>query len=503
VEPARSAAHDADAPPGVIETHISVLFLLGDRVYKLKKPVRFDFLDFSTRDARQEMCRREVALNRRLAPDVYLGVVDVTGEDGAALDHLVVMRRMPDERRLSTLVAARDPGVDTQLRRLARLLARFHASADRSADIARHATAPRIAAGWASNTEQLAPFADTVLDADALRAVGRRAATFVEGREALFGDRVAGGHVVDGHGDLQAADVFCLDDGPRVLDCIEFNDDFRHVDVADDVAFLAMDLERLGDPAAARRFLAWYGEFAGAAPPGPLVHLYIAYRAQVRCKVACLRWAQEDPGSDDAAAAAAEARLLLELCRGHLERATVRLVVVGGLPGTGKTTLASGLADRLGAVLVRSDEVRKELASLPPTARADAAFGEGIYGPAWTARVYDELVEEAGRYLARGESVVLDASWADVVHRARARDAAASHRAELHEVRCRVEPGVAAQRIEARRRRGGDASDATPAVASAMSALFADWPEALAVDTSPPSGQVLATVAAALGLPDA
>src|SRR5207248_5092618 len=168
--------------------------------------------------------------------------------------------------------------------------------------------------------------------------------------------RIALGAVRDGHGDLQAEDIFCLDDGPRILDCIEFDDRLRHVDVLADVAFLAMDLERLGAPEAAATFLARYREFARESYPPSLAHHYIAARAHVRCKVACLRHRQGDDGGADAA------RGLLDLTARHLEAARVRLVLVGGLPGTGKSTVAAALADATGWVVLRSDEVRKDVA---------------------------------------------------------------------------------------------------------------------------------------------
>jgi hypothetical protein len=228
---------------------------------------------------------------------------------------------------------------------------------------------------------------------DVADAVERLAHRYLDGRSRLFERRIAEGHIRDGHGDLLADDVFCLDDGPRILDCLEFDDRLRYGDVLLDVAFLAMDLECLGAPDLARRFLDWYTEFSGRPFPASLASHYVAYRAHVRAKVACLR---HDQGVEDAAD---EARCLLDLAHRHLEEAAVRLVLVGGLPGTGKSTLARGLADARGWAVLRSDEVRKELTGLPAAVPASSAWGEGLYRPEMTAATYAELLRRASAAL--------------------------------------------------------------------------------------------------------
>ena len=485
----------ATSPAQLTETHISVLVFLGDRAYKLKKPVDLGFLDFSTRERRLAACHREVELNRRLAPDVYLGVADVTDVDGSVADHLVVMRRMPPERRLATLVAEGESVVGDQLRGLARLLADFHARAERSPAIDEAATPAAVLANWEESFAQLEPFVGDLLDEDASRRVEHLVRRYLAGRAGLLERRVAEGHVCDGHGDLQAADVFCLDDGPRALDCIEFNDRFRHADVVADVAFLAMDLDRLGAPELGARFLEWYREFSGEWCPPSLVEHYVAYRAHIRAKVACLRAAQL--GGPERDGAAAEATRLLHMALRYLDQARVRLVLVGGLPGTGKSTLAEGVATATGWTVLRSDEVRKELAGLDPTSRAGAEFGEGLYDAAHTERTYAELLDRARIALAAGESVVLDASWTDARRREAARALAEATVADLDEVRCVVDPAVATTRLAERAARGTDASDATPAVAEELAARADDWPEAVVVPTDGPVSETL-TVALAL-----
>ena len=470
-------AEAGSLPATIAETHISVLVSIGDRVYKLKKPVSLGFLDFSVREKRQRACHREVVLNRRLAPDVYLGVADVVDVDGAPCDHLVVMRRMPPDRRLATLVRTGAPLGDA-LAGIARRIAAFHAAAPTSDEIAAAGRRGAVQAVWEAGFASVAPFVGPVLDPEAEGRAEALVRRYLEGRSRLFDHRIAVGAVRDGHGDLQAEDIFCLDDGPRILDCIEFDDELRHGDVLADVAFLAMDLERLGAPDAAAEFLARYREFAGETYPQSLAHHYIAARAHVRCKVACLRHGQGDEAS------AAPARGLLDLALRHLEAGRVRLVLVGGLPGTGKSTVAAALADAAGWSVLRSDEVRKEIAGVRRTAPAVEAPGEGLYRPEMTEATYGALLERATTALELGESVILDASWSSSRHRHIAREVADATSADFVELCCVAPFGVTSQRIQDRLGAGGDASDATPTVARAMAQRFDAWPTASIIDTS-------------------
>jgi len=464
---------DSSDHAAVSETHAAVLFFIGDRVYKLKKPVDLGFLDFRRRAAREVVCHREVELNRRLAPDVYLGVADVHSPSGEPCDHLVVMRRMPSGRRLSTLIRSGAPVAD-DLRRLARMLAAFHATAKREPAIAAEGTRAALLGRWDATFAQLRPFHGGVLDAAGATEVETRTHEFLAGRDPMFAERVANGHIVDGHADLIADDIFCLDDGPRVLDCLEFDDRLRYVDVLDDAAFLAMDIEHLGAGDLARRFFDWYAEFSGEPAPASLRHHFIAYRAFVRAKVGCLRHAQGDP------AAATDVAAYTDLTVRHLRAGQVRVILIGGPPATGKSTLAGHLADRLGAAVLNSDHVRKELAGLAPGASAATGYRQGIYTPEWTERTYAELIRRGCRLLERGETVVLDASWTTMRHRDAARRLATGTHSALFELRCAAEPATIAARLT---QRHGDASDADARIADALSAAAAPWPEATEIHT--------------------
>jgi predicted kinase len=239
-----------------------------------------------------------------------------------------------------------------------------------------------------------------------------------------------------------------------------------------------MDLERLGHPELAERFLAAYREHTDDNWPTSLAHHHIAYRAHVRAKVAVIRAAQ------GRTTAAADARRLLDLALRHLDAGRVRLIVVGGLPGTGKSTLAAGLGDQFGAAVLRSDEIRKELAGLAPTAPAGAAFGQGIYAPDATAKTYTTVLDRAEIALSQGESVVLDASWTDEHWRALAAAVAERTHSELVELCCSAPAPIAADRMRQRALTGTDPSDATPEIARTMGASMAAWPTATVIDTS-------------------
>ena len=467
----------------VAETHSAWVVFLGDRAYKLKKPVKFPFLDCSTRAARERIAHREVALNRRLAPDVYLGVADVVGPDGEVCDHLVVMRRMPEDRRLSALLRAAVP-LDDELRDIAREVATFHAGAATSPEIAAVGSSEGIRTKIERDLAELRDFAGTVLDVGVLDEVSTRARRYMSGRARLFDARVAAGRVRDGHGDLLADDIFCLADGPRILDCIEFDDELRYGDVLADVAFLAMDLERLGAGALADRFLSWYREFSNEHYPQTLGDFYIAFRAMIRSKVSCIRAAQGDPGAGE------QARALLTLTLEHLRRTRVRLVLVGGSPGTGKSTLAARLGEQLGWTVLRSDAVRKDITGVDRAASAAAPFGEGIYDMATTRATYRALLDRACQALEFGEPVILDASWAHAEWRAAAAQVAQETSSDLVELCCELPASTAAARLAHRRAAEADISDADASVAAAMRANFEAWPSATAIDTTAPPERV-------------
>ncbi len=491
--PLRAGDH-GDGPGGalpraeVCETHTAILLFAGDRAYKLKKPVDLGFLNYATVTARRAACEREIALNRRFAPDVYLGVGEIRSPGAEEAEPLVVMRRMPPDRRLSRLVR-HGAAVDDVLRAVARRLAAWHAEAPRSHQVDAQGTRDALSARWEAGFAQVRSLAADGPVADAVPETERLVRRYLAGRKPLFDARIEQRRVVDGHGDLLAEDIFCLDDGPRVLDCLEFDDGLRYVDGLDDAAFLAMDLEQLGAREAAAYFLAEYSEYSGDPAPRSLWHHYVAYRAFVRAKVSLIQARQGAPGAEPAAGRLASATLR------HLRSSAVCLVLVGGLPGSGKSTLSGALADRLGVALLSSDRVRKELAGIPAEQAAAAPYGEGLYATEWTARTYATLLDRAAALLSYGESVVLDATWSTAEQREAALRTAERTSSDLVALHCQVPGDVSATRLGAR---GPGTSDAGLDIAAAMAVREPPWAEAVAVDTSGPLESAVAQALAAV-----
>lgn len=457
------------------ETHTGIVALVGEKAYKAKKAVTTDFLDFSSVEQREKVCLREVRLNQRLAPDSYLGVAHFSDPQGGPPEPVIVMRRYPDSRRLTSIVVNGEPVME-HLSAIAEVIARFHAGAERSEDIDRAATVPAVAGRWRDNLTELRKYAGTVVPAESLAEVDRLYDQFIAGRTALFDGRIAERRIVDGHADLLTGDIFCMPDGPAILDCLEFEDALRHVDCCDDAAFLAMDLEFLGRRDLADYFIAEYQRLSGDTPPPALVDFYIAYRAGVRAKVDCIRVDQGD------ASAADDARRHLDIALDHLRRGAVRLVIIGGGPGTGKTTLAHGLAEQVAARVISTDDVRRELQERGLVDGAAGILNEGLYSSENVAAVYEAVLDKARETLSMGQSVILDGTWRDPDLRRRAREMAADQKCPTAELSCTVPLDEAKERIVQRRVTN---SDATPQIAEGL-ASDADWSDAHPINTRRP-----------------
>lgn len=480
------AGAECPEAPEVHETHISVLFAWGDRVLKVHKPLRYGFVDFSTLERRAEDARREVTLNRRLAPDVYLGVATISLDEGP-VEHGVLMRRLPSAANLAELVA-RGPVPQDRITEVADALASFHRRAERSPAISASATSRALRERWAGTAAELSPFVGERVDPDAYEQVTALADRFVAGRSPLFEQRIDEGRICDGHGDLQASDIFCLPDGPRLLDCLEFDDQLRHGDVLADVAFLAMDLERLHAPVPADLLVGRYRRQSGDPFPTSLLHYYVAARAHVRLLVECLRADQRRQAGTAEAPAVAP---LLDLALRHLQRGRVRLVLVGGPPGSGKSSVAGALANRLDAEVLSTDHLRRELAPVPLADRYRRTAREAVYR---------ELCTEASRQLGLGRSVVLDATWTSAAMRAKARALAREAAAELSELRCEAPSGVRMARVATRKASGSTESEATPGVALLLAGQADPWPEAVPLDSAQPLERTVAAALHVLGV---
>jgi len=475
-----------DSPTTACETHLSRLFFSGDRVYKQLKAVKLPFVDFSDTDVRCAAATDEFEQNQGISPDVYLGLADVY-EDGKMVDRMIVMRRLAEEDALVRLL---NTGRNAELITLvARNIAAMHAGLPPlQGEQASPASATTIAQNWQDNFAAIQPFVGTVIDAGPFEQVQSLAETYIAGRGKLFQDRIDAGWIRQGHGDLRAEHVYCTPDGPRLIDCVAFDNQLRTSDVLTDVAFLAMDLDRLAGPQAATELMTAWAEFTNESHPSSLAHFYVAYRAHVRCKIACLAYEQGQPG------AAQMAQHYHDLALRHLEFSEIKLVLVGGGPGTGKSTIAEGVARATGAIWLRSDEIRKDLAGMGHDQHAFAEPGEGIYSDDMSNRVHCELQRQTRMLLQSGASVVLDATWQSHNKRHDLRQIASSAAATTAELRCVIPAAVAKERIARRMASIYNPSDASPELVDYIAKHFDDWPEATCVDTS---GDIATNIATA------
>ncbi len=487
----------------VKETHISWVFLADELVFKVKKPVRFDFLDFSTADARHRACLDEVRLNRRLAPGVYLNVVPVTetpgggfrfGGEGATVDWAVRMRRLPDDRMLSSVIERGDVRPE-QIDQLVETLARFSASLSPE-PIAAHEYRERyFRLVWDNRRELLA--VSHHLSENTIKFIHAIQLQTLFLRADLFDRRVAAGLIKEGHGDLRPEHV-CFTDPPVVFDCIEFEKSLRQLDVADDLAFLIEECDYLDSGWIGDRLIERYEQSTGDAP-NELWSFYKSYRACVRAKVAAVRAEQLTGARRDQEIEAAVRHLAL--AGSYLRTWRMPLViVVGGLSGTGKSTLAAELADRLGAEILRTDVIRRQL--FETNEGEPASVDQGVYEPAARQRVYDELFATAARFHQQSLPVVLDGTFPSAALVRAARSIAKDSRSRFLAVECTCRPEVAIERINRRLAAAGDASDARADVYAVQRRQREAWPDDMPhcrVDTEQRLDQQLAAVAAAIG----
>lgn len=470
-------------PPAAVElvqTHISFVFLAGSEVYKIKKPVRFSFLDFSTLALRRQMCHEEVRLNRRLAAEMYLGVVAICPtthgyrlgpeDDPAAVEYAVHMRRLPSERMLDSLLGRGAVSPD-MIDQIARRLASFHRHADAGPEVTANGDPAAVWGILQDNFSAVRPVRDNTIAAADDDAIQSFAHDFLGRNEVLFRRRQEQGRIRECHGDLHA-DNICLAPEPVIFDCIEFSSRFRYCDTASEIAFLAMELDFFGRPELAARLVSEYAAAAGDPELPRLVPFYQCYRAYVRGKVESLKSAEEEVEPKERERARSKARQHFTLAYRYTWSYARALVVVAGLSGTGKSAIAAALQRRTGFVHINSDVVRKRLAGLDPGQRASAAYGAELYSAQHSERTYAALLAEAREHLAAGRGVVLDATFQRRAGRAAARDLAAAQGAPFLLVECTCPEDEVRRRLAERQQRGADPSDADWSVYREQSRRF-------------------------------
>ncbi len=462
------------APPRHIETHISHVLLHAGHAYKIKKALATSFLDQSTLARRRHACVEELRLNRRLAPQLYLGVVAITGTieqpvlggDGPALEVAVKMRAF-DEDGLWDRLAARGALCAADVDDLAAVLAPFHAEA-----------AVAKPNGWLGAPAQVrqmlldslrdlqsaaadAPWPDVVALAALERLRGWEAEAYAR-LQPVMARRLAERRVRECHGDLHLGNVAREAGRCLVFDGIEFNDEFRWLDVMSELAFMVMDLHAHGLPALAHRLLNAYLQASGDYDGVRMLDYYLVHRALVRAKVAQLRAVQSE--GDPRAQAVAAARRYLSLAQRYATPRRRALLITHGLSGSGKTSLTQGLVEAMGAVRVRSDVERKRLAGLAPTQSSHSTLGAGLYAAAMNDATCGRLLEAATAVVEGGWPVILDATFLRQAGRAAARRRAAELGAAFVILHFTAAPDELRDRVRQRAAQGRDASEADEAV---------------------------------------
>jgi uncharacterized protein len=449
------------------ETHISLVFLTDRLAYKIKKPVDLGFLNFSTLKQRRFYCEQELALNRRLSSNVYLAVVAICQSDhdyafdnqGAVVEYAVKMRRLPDERCLEALL--RLPAMAENIGALAQRLAAFHAQHPLPPTRESYGTLAQVEADWQENFEQTTGFIDKTLSQQMYAGVQQAVTSFMSRHANWFAQRVQEGRVRDCHGDLRVEHIYLEEDGAlQIIDCIEFNERFRFIDVASEVAFLAMDLERLGVPSMAHCFVQAYVQHCGDVALYRLLDFYRCYRAYVRGKVASIRL-QEGPPPEARPPLQRQAEAYFRLAARYAEcLRRPLLLITTGLIGSGKSSVARGVAEALDLQVHSSDRLRKTLAGIPLRTPGHEAYGAGLYSAAARNRVYEALSERARQALIDGHSVILDASFSQRSQRQRMQALAEEVGAQCCVLECRAPEEVLRQRLRQRGETAETDSDA-------------------------------------------
>jgi len=449
----------------VVETHMSWVLLTGEFAYKIKKPVHYSFVDLRSAERRAFYCREELRLNRRFARNLYIEVCEITVADGKAsvagrgevVEHAVRMRQFDGSQELDRLLA--DGGIEPgELDSFGRELAAIHRQlpVDEGADaLGRPETTRKV---LLENLEQCQQSAALLGTDDAMRELRRRYVACLAAADDWLDKRWREGRVRECHGDLHSRNVVKYGGRLVAFDCIEFDPSFRWIDVADDVAFLMMDLEARQFPAHGHAFRSGYLAGSGDFPACRMLRLYQTHRALVRAKVTALEAAGKEGGARGPALE--QHRNYLRYAEQQLETGQPMLLLMFGLSGSGKTWLAERLAPPLDAIHIRSDVERKRLAGLAEQQQSHSALGQNLYSHGMNTEVYERLVDCAGHALAGGYTAIVDAAFQRRDDRARFKDLAARYGVELRVIHCHAPRLELETRLRERSRSGTDASEA-------------------------------------------
>ncbi len=468
-------SHPVTSPIQLMQTHASYVLLTGEFAYKLKKPVNFGFLDYSTVAKRQHFCTEELRLNQRGAKELYLAVLPIAkqddryhlGNDGEIVDYAVKMLQFPQSSLLSNMFEA-GMIATADIEEMGRVVAEFHSRAQTNEYISDFGQVDRVKESIDDNyrhTEKYINRAQTQPQFTETKAYTDR---FLSEHSELFTSRVTGGFIRECHGDLHLRNICRWQDKILLFDCIEFNEPFRFVDTMYDVAFAVMDLEARGRKDLANRFLNTYIEQTGDWEGLQVLPIYLSRQAYVRAKVTS--FLLDDPliprGDRDAAAIAAAA--YYHQAWEYTRSRQGKLILLSGLSGSGKSTLGKKIAQAIGAVHLRSDAVRKHLGGIPLLAKGDAS----LYTPEMTAKTYDRVLALGRKLTERGFSVILDAKYDLQSLRAAVVNFAQSQGIPLQIMHCIAPDAVLRSRLQ---QRTGDIADATVDLLASQQATWEDF----------------------------
>lgn len=452
----------------LLQTHASFVFVAPPFVYKIKKPVNFGFLDFSTLDKRSHFCERELDLNRRLSPSIYLDLVPICsfrggfafGDQGRVVEYAIKMKKLSPRHFLNQKLARGEVNKN-DLKRIAALLKNFYQAQHLSREVTEWGRIDRLKISTDENFRQMRPFIGRTLSRAQFEGIQFYTTSFYRQHSRLFQSRLREGRILDCHGDLHLEHIHLTPRQIHIYDCIEFNDRLRYIDVASDVAFLAMDLDFNGRPDLARTFAAHMAK--ALSDPGmlALIDFYKCYRACVRGKVESLATIAHAVSETERRASADRARRYFRLAsQYYVSGSTPMVLVVMGRIASGKSSLAQALADELGWAVFSSDRLRKEMAGLPLYERSTRAARSRLYSKKMTTSTYRALARFALREIRAGRSVILDATFGGPRHRAELRACLASAGITIRFVEARASNKVAQQRLKKRSASLNEVSDA-------------------------------------------
>jgi aminoglycoside phosphotransferase family enzyme/predicted kinase len=447
----------------LVQTQMSFVFLAGRHVYKVKKPVNLGYLDFSTLEKRHFFCNQELVLNRRLCPGAYLALVPITRNNsefaldgqGEVIDYAVKMVHLPHDRMLDYLLENNRVSVE-MIDSLARKMVDFHIAAATSPTISAFGKFEIISFNVNENFNQTEKYFSATITANRFKRIQTYTLETLRQKAGLFAERVAGGKIRDCHGDLHCQHI-CFLDGICIIDCIDFNDRFRYIDVAADIAFLAMDLDHFGRADLSRRFISTYIELSQDGQIREFLKFYKCYRAYVRGKVGSFEFDDPYISVEEREKTRETALTYFELSESYA-RERPRLLITVGLVGSGKSTVSRALARRLGLTVLSSDVIRKQLAGVPLTEHHFDEMESGIYTSEFSRGTYELLLSGAKEILAQGDSVILDASFIRTDERLKAQKLAQELAADYFVLECTLDEVNTRQRL-ARRLETGAVSD--------------------------------------------